>query len=49
MTRCRKDPRANVVPETFTHGTSEQRQRWLKRGFDQGKIEACDTFGTKEL
>jgi predicted metalloprotease len=38
-----------VVPETFTHGTSEQRQRWLKRGFDQGKIEACDTFGAKEL
>ena len=38
-----------VVPETFTRGTSEQRQRWLKRGFDQGKIEACDTFGAKEL
>jgi predicted metalloprotease len=38
-----------VVPETFTHGTSEQRQRWLKRGFDQGKIEACDTFGAQEL
>jgi predicted metalloprotease len=37
------------VPETFTHGTSEQRQRWLKRGFDQGKIEACDTFGASEL
>ena len=38
-----------VVPETFTHGTSEQRQRWLKRGFDQGNIEACDTFGAKQL
>jgi predicted metalloprotease len=38
-----------VVPETFTHGTSEQRQRWLKRGFDQGNIESCDTFGAKAL
>jgi predicted metalloprotease len=38
-----------VVPETFTHGTSEQRVRWVKRGFDQGKIDACDTFGASEI
>ena len=38
-----------VVPESFTHGTSEQRQRWFKRGFDQGKIEACDTFGASQV
>jgi predicted metalloprotease len=38
-----------VVPETFTHGTSEQRVRWFKRGFDQGKIDACDTFGASEI
>jgi predicted metalloprotease len=31
-------------PETFTHGTSEQRARWFKRGFDAGSPEQCDTF-----
>ena len=34
-----------VVPDSFTHGTSAQRVRWFRRGFDSGKIEACDTFG----
>jgi uncharacterized protein len=33
-----------VVPETFTHGTAEQRQRWFQRGFDGGRLESCDTF-----
>jgi hypothetical protein len=33
-----------VVPETFTHGSAEQRQRWFQRGFDGGKLENCDTF-----
>jgi uncharacterized protein len=33
-----------VVPDAFTHGTSEQRKYWFGRGFDQGRIEACDTF-----
>ncbi|OCP01064.1 MULTISPECIES: neutral zinc metallopeptidase [unclassified Ensifer] len=33
-----------VVPESFNHGTSEQRMRWFKRGFDSGKMTACDTF-----
>lgn len=33
-----------VVPETFTHGSAEQRQRWFERGFESGKIERCDTF-----
>jgi predicted metalloprotease len=34
-----------VVPDSFTHGTSAQRVRWFRRGFDSGKIESCDTFG----
>jgi uncharacterized protein len=35
-----------VVPESFTHGTSEQRQRWLQRGLQSGDIRQCDTFNT---
>ena len=33
-----------VVPESFNHGTSAQRMRWFKRGFDSGDTNACDTF-----
>jgi uncharacterized protein len=33
-----------VRPESFTHGTSKQRVSWFKRGFEQGKIDACNTF-----
>ncbi|MBS0612410.1 MAG: neutral zinc metallopeptidase [Proteobacteria bacterium] len=33
-----------VVPDSFTHGSSAQRVRWFKRGFEFGKIESCDTF-----
>jgi predicted metalloprotease len=33
-----------VVPESFNHGTSEQRRSWFKRGFDTGRVDACDTF-----
>ena len=39
----------DVVPESFNHGTSVQRQRWLRRGFETGDIGACDTFNTDEL
>lgn len=33
-----------VRPEGFTHGSSKQRMAWFKRGFEQGKVEACNTF-----
>ena len=32
-------------PESFTHGSSEQRAMWLRRGLETGSMEACDTFG----
>ncbi|WP_426227329.1 KPN_02809 family neutral zinc metallopeptidase [Pararhizobium sp. DWP3-4] len=35
-----------VVPESFNHGTSAQRATWFKRGFDSGKLSACDTFNS---
>jgi predicted metalloprotease len=42
-----KQSQGQVVPESFTHGTAEQRVRWFKRGFESGKIEDCNTFGAK--
>jgi predicted metalloprotease len=36
-------------PEAFTHGTSEQRVRWFKRGLDSGSMDQCDTLGARSL
>ncbi|MBF6630500.1 MAG: neutral zinc metallopeptidase [Comamonas sp.] len=38
-----------VVPDSFTHGTSAQRQRWFKTGLQSGNMQACDTFTAKIL
>jgi predicted metalloprotease len=46
--RLQKQAGVEVDPETFTHGTSEQRMRWFRRGFDVGRLEACDTFSGGE-
>jgi predicted metalloprotease len=46
--RMQKQARGEVVPESFTHGTSEQRVRWFKRGFDTGDLRNCDTFGVQQ-
>jgi predicted metalloprotease len=39
----------HVVPDSFTHGTSEQRVRWFRRGIESGKVTACNTFEAKSL
>jgi uncharacterized protein len=38
-----------VTPDSFTHGTSEQRQRWFRTGMQSGQMDRCDTFGAKSL
>ncbi len=42
--RLQRDAGGDVDPETFTHGTSAQRMKWFRRGYDTGRLDACDTF-----
>ncbi|WLI87653.1 neutral zinc metallopeptidase [Massilia sp. R2A-15] len=44
-----KQSQGQVVPDSFTHGTSAQRVRWFTRGIQSGQIEQCDTFGASQL
>lgn len=44
-----KRARGYVVPESFTHGSSEQRKKWFYRGFEAGDLENGDTFGASDL
>jgi predicted metalloprotease len=44
-----KRTQGHVVPESFNHGTSEQRARWFRRGFETGQMDACDTFNASEV
>lgn len=46
LQRSRK---TGVRPETFSHGTSQQRVNWFKTGFDTGRTDACDTFSAVDL
>lgn len=39
----------HAVPDSFTHGTSRQRQRWFYQGFDSGDMASCDTFGVASI
>ena len=47
--RLQKQARGYVTPDSFTHGSSEQRVRWFRRGLDEGELAACDTFSSDRL
>lgn len=47
--RLQKQSQGYVVPDSFTHGTSEQRMRWFRKGFETGDPSQGDTFNTRDL
>jgi len=47
--RLQSRSRGYVVPDSFTHGTSEQRVRWFRRGYETGDVSQGDTFNAREL
>jgi uncharacterized protein len=47
--RIQKEAQGYSIPDSFTHGTSEQRQRWFYKGFTSGTLEGGDTFNTDNL
>lgn len=47
--RLQQQTQGQVVPDAFTHGTSEQRMRWFKKGYETGDIDQGDTFSASNL
>lgn len=47
--RLQKQAKGYVTPDSFTHGSSEQRVRWFKKGLHQGSMKTCDTFSATNL
>jgi predicted metalloprotease len=44
-----RQAQGRVVPDSFTHGSAEQRKRWFLTGYQQGTVQACNTFGAERL
>ncbi len=47
--RLQRETQGYVVPDAFTHGSSEQRKRWFMNGFNSGNVNACDTLSATSL
>jgi len=47
--RLQRETQGYVVPDSFTHGTSEQRVRWFRRGLESGDMTLGDTFSAESL
>jgi predicted metalloprotease len=47
--RIQRQTQGHVVPDSFTHGSSQQRVRWFRLGFETGDLGACDTFSATDL
>jgi hypothetical protein len=47
--RLQRQAQGYVVPDAFTHGSSQQRVRWFRQGLEAGTLEACDTFSARDL
>jgi predicted metalloprotease len=47
--RLQQQSQGRITPDSFTHGSSEQRQRWFSRGFQTGDMDQCDTFSARTL
>nr|MBL8412520.1 zinc metallopeptidase [Dechloromonas sp.] len=47
--RLQQQAQGRIVPESFTHGSSAQRMRWFKRGFESGDMNQCNTFKAAQL
>jgi predicted metalloprotease len=47
--RLQQQAQGYVAPESFTHGSSEQRVRWFSRGYQSGNVNDCDTFAARQL
>ncbi len=47
--RLQRQSRGEVVPESFTHGSSAQRQRWFRTGLSSGNPDSCDTFSAERI
>ncbi len=47
--RLQRQTRGYVAPDSFTHGSSEQRMRWFFRGLEAGSLEQCDTFSAENI
>jgi hypothetical protein len=47
--RLQQQSRGYVTPDSFTHGSAEQRMRWFRRGLETGQVNACDTFKDRDV